>query len=96
MEWLKSEEDNQSETDEIIEYENAKRHISLKRDHEDTLYNFTSNITWENIVQIYNNEIKPKDKLHNSPESSNLDFIDSNNNINENSIDLDSFSLGKR
>jgi len=89
----------------LIETENARRHIKLKRDHEEKLYNFTSNLTWENIVQIYKVEIKPKLKNNNKfldlSESSNLELIDSNNNNlnevdNNNSMDIDILSLGKR
>lgn len=89
----------------MIESENTRRHIGLKREHEEKMYNFTSNLTWENIVHIYNTEIKPKLKNQNKfldlSESSNLDLIDSNNNNlneidNNNSMDIDLLSLGKR
>jgi hypothetical protein len=95
----------QSGTDELIEGENGRRHIGLKREHEEKLYNFTSNLTWENIVQIYNNEIKPKlisqNKFFDISGSSNLDLIETNNhnlneNDNNNSMDIDILSLGKR
>ena len=101
---MKNEESIQSETDELIDNENAKRQISLKRDHEEKLYNFTSNLSWENIVQIYNYEIKPKIKSPNKfldlSTTSNLELIETNNNNqnendNNNSIDIDIISLGK-
>ena len=91
--------------DELVDSENSRRHITLKREHEDKLYNFNSNLSWGNIVAIFNNEIKHKlksqSKFLDFSESSNLEFeTNNNNNINENennnSIDIDIISLGKR
>ena len=94
----------QISTDDLVDNENSRRHITLKREHEDKLYNFNSNLSWGNIVSIFNNEIKPKLKSQNKfldfSSSSNLDFEANNNNLNENdhnnSMDIDILSLGQR